>query len=33
MDGLTAEQRRMVEYRNAVELFPRLKAWLTSPAA
>jgi predicted TIM-barrel fold metal-dependent hydrolase len=32
MDGLTAEQRRMVEYRNAAELFPRLKAWLTSPA-
>ena len=28
MDTLSAEQRRMVEYGNAVTLFPRLKAFL-----
>jgi predicted TIM-barrel fold metal-dependent hydrolase len=33
MDTLTAEQRRMVEYGNAAELFPRLKAYLMAPPA
>jgi predicted TIM-barrel fold metal-dependent hydrolase len=28
MESLTPDQRRMVEYNNAGELFPRLKAFL-----
>jgi predicted TIM-barrel fold metal-dependent hydrolase len=33
MDAFTPEQRAMVNYRNAVSLFPRLKAFLTEGAA
>jgi predicted TIM-barrel fold metal-dependent hydrolase len=33
MDGLSADQRRMVEHRNAADLFPRLKALLAEPPA
>jgi predicted TIM-barrel fold metal-dependent hydrolase len=33
MDTLTPEQRRMVEYGNAVTLFPRLKAYLDQAGA
>jgi predicted TIM-barrel fold metal-dependent hydrolase len=33
MDGLPEDQRRMVEYKNASVLFPRLQAYLTAANA